>query len=170
MYLLNFSGNDIIRKNKGENKYMEENVIKMIIYYVLGVYDDDKKTIKSCIEVNKLLIAMVKNEETKADRLLNIFPAQHPVSELYVELRNNDNLLELLEHSKEMFEKSGLDNDCLRNIEDDIEVENLSKKFLDRRHEMEWKYVKSLTDDKSIINIEKKYNVKIPKYFFLFSG
>lgn len=29
---------------------------------------------------------------------------------------------------------------------------------------MEWKYVKSLTDDKSIANIEQKYDVEIPKY------
>ncbi len=116
-------------ENKGEKNYMEEKVIKMIIYYVLGVYDDNKKTIESCIEVNKLLIAMVKNEETKADRLINSFPDQHPVSELYVELRNNDNLLELLEHSKEKFERPGINNVCLINIKDDEEVENLSKKL-----------------------------------------
>lgn len=29
---------------------------------------------------------------------------------------------------------------------------------------MEWKYVKSLKDDKSITNVEKIYNVKIPGY------
>lgn len=29
---------------------------------------------------------------------------------------------------------------------------------------MEWKYVKSLNDDKSIENIEKKFDVKIPAY------
>ena len=87
---------------------MEEKVIKMIIYYVLGVYDNSKKTIESCVEVNKLLIAMIKNEETKADRLINRFPNQHPVSKLYGELRNNDNLLELLEYSKEKFEKTNI--------------------------------------------------------------
>lgn len=108
---------------------MEEKVIKMIIYYVLGVYEDDKKTIRSCVEVNKLLIAMIKNEETKADRLINSFPAQHPVSEIYRELRNSDNLLELLEYSKEKFEKSDIDNDCLKNIEDDTEVEKLCKQI-----------------------------------------
>ena len=107
---------------------MEEKTVKMIIYYVLGVYDDDKKTIKSCIEVNKLLIAMVKNEETKADRLLDSLPAQHPASEIYRELRN-ENLLELLEYSKERFEKSDIDNDCLINIKDDAEVENLSREL-----------------------------------------
>ena len=108
---------------------MEEKVIKMIIYYVLGVYDNSKKTIESCVEVNKLLIAMIKNEETKADRLINRFPNQHPVSKLYGELRNNDNLLELLEYSKEKFEKTNIDNNCLMNINDDIEVENLSKEI-----------------------------------------
>ena len=108
---------------------MEEKVIKMIIYYVLGVYDDDKKTIQSCIEVNQLFIKMVKNEETKLDRLINSFSNQHPVSKLYGELRNNDNLLELLEYSKEKFEKANIDNNCLMNINDDIEVENLSKEI-----------------------------------------
>lgn len=108
---------------------MEEKVIEMIIYYVLGVYDKDKKTIKSCIEVNKLLIAMIKNEETKADRLIKSFPSQHPVSQIYRELRNNENLLELLEYSKEKFEKTNIDNDCLKNIEDDVEVEKLSKQL-----------------------------------------
>lgn len=29
---------------------------------------------------------------------------------------------------------------------------------------MEWKYVKLLNDDKSIADIEQKYNVKIPEY------
>ena len=104
---------------------MEEKAIKMIIYYVLGVYDNSKKTIESCIEVNKLLIAMVKNEETKADRLMNSFPAQHPVTEIYRELRDNNNLLEVLENSKEKFEESDIDNDCLKNIEDDTDVEKL---------------------------------------------
>lgn len=127
--LLNVILNDIIRKNKGENNYMEEKVIKMIIYYVLSVYDNSKKTIESCVEVNKLLIAMIKNEETKADRLINRFPNKHPVSKLYGELRNNDNLLELLEYSKEKFEKTNIDNNCLMNINDDIEVENLSKEI-----------------------------------------
>lgn len=108
---------------------MEEKAIKMIIYYVLGVYDTDKKTIKSCIEVNKLLITMIKNEETKADRLINSFPTQHPVSKIYKELRNNDNLLELLEYSKEKFEKLNMDNDCLKNIEDDEDVEKLSNQI-----------------------------------------
>lgn len=108
---------------------MEKKVIKMIIYYVLGVYDDDKKTIKSCIEVNKLIIAMIKNEETKADRLINSFPTRHPVSEIYRELRNIDNLLELLEYSKEKFEKSNIDNDCLKNVEDDEDVEKLSNQI-----------------------------------------
>lgn len=108
---------------------MEEKVIKMIIYYVLGVYDNDKKTIKSCVEVNKLLIAMLKNKEIKADRLINSFPSQHPVLEIYRELRNNDNLLELLEYSKEKFERTNIDNDCLKNVEDDEDVEKLSNQI-----------------------------------------
>ena len=109
---------------------MEEKAIKMIIYYVLGVYDDDKKTIKSCLKVNELLIAMIKNEETKADRLINKFPDQHPVSKIYRELRNTNNLLELLVNCKEKFEKTNIDNDCLKNIKDDSEIENLSKELI----------------------------------------
>lgn len=109
---------------------MEEKTIKMIIYYVLGVYDIDKKTIKSCIEVNKLLIEMIKNEETKADRLINSFPAQHPVSKIYRELRSTNNLLEVLVNSKEKFEKSDIDNDCLKNIEDDTDVEKLCNQIV----------------------------------------
>ena len=109
---------------------MEEKVVRMIIYYVLSCYDEDKKTIESCIEVNKLLINMVKNEETKADRLINSFPTKHPVTKLYSELRNNDNLLELLENSKEKFENIDINNKYLNNIEDDEEVEELSKKLV----------------------------------------
>lgn len=108
---------------------MEEKVIRMIIYYVLASYDDDKKTIESCIEVNKLLIAMVKNEETKADRLLNSFPAQHPVLELYKDIRNSEEFLSALETSKEKFEKADINSECLKNIEDDAEVEELSNKL-----------------------------------------
>ena len=48
---------------------------------------------------------MVKNEETKADRLLNLFPNKHPVKLIYDELREREDLLELLENSKEKLEK-----------------------------------------------------------------
>ena len=65
---------------------MEEKILKMIINYVLGVYEDDKKSIESCIEVNTLFINMMKNEETKLDRLLYDFPKTHPVSVLYSEI------------------------------------------------------------------------------------
>lgn len=105
---------------------MDEKAIKMIIFYVLSIYDDDKKTLETCIEVIKLLIAMVKNEETKADRLLNSFPQNHPVSKIYEELKNADNLLELLENSKKKFENANIDINAIRNINDDEDVEELS--------------------------------------------
>lgn len=110
---------------------MKEKTIKMIIFYVLSIYDDDKKTLNTCVEVTKLLIAMVKNEETKADRLLNAFPEEHPVSKLYSELKKQDNLLELLEYSKERFEQTNIDINIIKNIQDDEDVEKLSKKIVE---------------------------------------
>ena len=107
---------------------MELKVIQMVIYYVLSTCDDEKKTKESCIDINKLLIAMVKNKETKADELLNLFPLGHPVSKIYLEIKDN-NLLELLEFSKEKFEKAEFDNEILINIEKESEVEELSKKI-----------------------------------------
>jgi len=109
---------------------MEEKVLKMIINYVLGVYEDDKKTIESCLELNKLFIAVVKNEETKLDRLLNNFPGTHPVAIIYSEIRDREDLLQLLEKSKEIFEKADVDNECLKSFEDDKDVEELCKKLL----------------------------------------
>lgn len=111
--------------NSGE-KVMEEKTIKMILFYVLAIYDDDKQTVQTCIEVIKLLIAMVKNEETKADELLNSFPQEHPVSKLYNELKNQNNLLELLEYSKEKFKNTKIDTNAIRSIQDDEDVEKLS--------------------------------------------
>ena len=109
---------------------MEEKTIKMILFYVLAIYDDNKKTFKTCIEVINLLIEMVKNEETKADRLLNTFPQEHPVSKLYSVLKEQDNLLELLEYSKEIFENTKLDTNAIINIQDDEDVEKLSIELL----------------------------------------
>lgn len=109
---------------------MEEKTIKMILFYVLAIYDNNKKTFETCIEVINLLIEMVKNEETKADRLLNTFPQEHPVSKLYSVLKEQDNLLELLEYSKEKFENTKLDTNAIRNIQDDEDVENLSIELL----------------------------------------
>lgn len=109
---------------------MEEKTIKMILYYVLAIYDDNKKTFETCIEVINLLIVMVKNEETKADRLLNTFPQEHPVTKLYSEIKNQDNLLELLEHSKGKFENTKIDTNAVRNIQDDEDVEKISKKLM----------------------------------------
>lgn len=107
---------------------MEEKIIKMIINYVLGVYDD-KKSIESCIEVNTLFIDMLKNEETKLDRLLDSFPETHPVAIIYSEIRDRKDLIQLLEKSKEIFEKTNVDNECLKSFEDDKDVEELCKKL-----------------------------------------
>ncbi len=109
---------------------MEEKVLKMIINYVLGVYDEDKKTISSCIEVNKLFINMIKNKATKLDRLLNSFPEFHPVSIIYSEIRDREDLIQLFEKSKELFENTNIDNNCLKTFEDDKDVEELCNKLL----------------------------------------
>ena len=74
---------------------MEEKALKIVINYVLGIYKEDKKTIESCKEVNTLFINMVKNEETKLDRLLNSFPEVHPVASIYSEIRDREDLLQL---------------------------------------------------------------------------
>ena len=108
---------------------MEEKILKMIINYVLGVYEDNKKSIESCIEVNTLFINMMKNEETKLDRLLDGFSKTHPVSVLYSEIRDREDLLQLLEKSKEIFEKTDVDNECLKSFEDDKDVEEMCKKL-----------------------------------------
>ena len=109
---------------------MKEKTLKMILFYVLAIYDENKKTFETCIEVINLLILMIKNEETKADRLLNTFPQEHPVSKLYNELKNQDNLLELLEYSKEIFKSTKIDSNAIKNIKDDEDVEKLSIELL----------------------------------------
>ena len=110
---------------------MEEKVVKMVIYYVLALNDDEKKNIVGCIEITKLLLAMVKNEETKADRLLNILPKEHPVSKLYAEIREleKEELIAVLEKCKEKFSNYNAEDVFLDKIEDDIEVEELSKRI-----------------------------------------
>ena len=109
---------------------MEEKVLKMIINYVLGVYEDDKKTIDSCIEVNTLFTNMMKNEETKLDRLLDVFPEIHPVSIIYSEIKNRYDLLNLLENSKEILENADIDSECLKSFKDDQDIEEFCKKIL----------------------------------------
>ena len=110
---------------------MEEKLIRLIIYYVISVYDNDKKTKNSCNEIANLLLSMVKNEETKADRLLNTFPSNHPVSLIYLELRENsrETIIEGLEKAIELIDKYKFQENYLVNIEDDIEVEELSRKI-----------------------------------------
>ena len=109
---------------------MEEKVIEMMIYYVLGVNNKDKQTIQECLALNKLLIAVVKNDKPKADSLLDTFPKTHPVAKIYAELRNREDLLKLLEISREKFENSKVDKECLKKFEDDSEVEELARQLM----------------------------------------
>lgn len=109
---------------------MEEKVVKMVVYYVLSVYDDDKKNMKSCIEIIKLFLAMLKNEETKLDRLLNVFPTEHPVYRLYKDIKaiNSEELIVLLERCKEKFiNYKDID---FNKINNDEEVEKLCNQIV----------------------------------------
>lgn len=118
---------------------MEEKVIRMIIYYVLSVNDEENKTIEACLELNKLLLAMVKDRKDKADELLNLFPTGHPVSVLYSELRekSNEEIIKLLENSINKFTKTKLSGDSLKALQDDKEVENISKQIEQESNEVE---------------------------------
>lgn len=109
---------------------MEEKIIEMVIYYVLAVYE--KKNMESCIEIINLIIEMTKNEETKADRLLNNFPANHPVSKLYSEMKkmNNDEFIKLLERCKEKLINYDREEIDFNKIENDKEVEEITKEIL----------------------------------------
>ena len=82
------------------------------------------------IALNKLLIAVVKNDKPKADSLLDTFPKTHPVAKIYAELRNREDLLKLLEISREKFENSKVDKECLKKFEDDSEVEELARQLM----------------------------------------
>ena len=141
---------------------MEEKVIKMVIYYILSIYD--KKDINSCIEITKLLIGMVKNEETKADRLLNTFPPEHPVSKLYSEIKKltNEELIEVLEKSKDKFINYLNIEVLFDKIENEEDVNILTKKILNQEGALTWKYVKKLDNINDIIEIESQYNIQIP--------
>lgn len=109
---------------------MEEKTIRMFIYYVLAVCDNDKKTIESCIEENKLIIAIIKNQEQKKlDELIDLFPENHPVKQIYYEIKNRDDLLYLLENSKLKFEQAKVENNSLMEIKNDEEALALSKKI-----------------------------------------
>ena len=109
---------------------MEEKVIELMIYYVLGVNDKDKQTIEECLTLNNLLLTVVKNDKPKVDSLLDSFPKTHPVAKIYSELRDREDLLKLLEFSKEKFENSKVENDSLKKFEDDSEVEELARKLM----------------------------------------
>ena len=39
---------------------MKEKLIRLIIYYVISVYEDEKKTKETCSEIANLLLLMIK--------------------------------------------------------------------------------------------------------------
>ena len=110
---------------------MEEKVIKMILYYVLAIYDEEKKTLDSCVEFNKLLIAMIQDDIENADKLLNKFPVEHPVYAIYQELKqkSKEEILTLLNYSNNKFINAKIKDDCLKCLEDDTEAEEIIKKI-----------------------------------------
>lgn len=109
---------------------MEEKIVKMVIYYVLSVYDDDKKNMESCIEIIKLFLAMIKNENTKLNRLINVFPVEHPVYRLYKDIKviNSEELIVLLKRCKEKF--INYKNIDFNKINNDEEVEKLCNQIV----------------------------------------
>lgn len=111
---------------------MKEKTMKMIIYYVLSVYDNDKKNIESCKEITDLFMLMIKNEETKLDRLLNSFPIEHPVSKNYFEIKklNAEEITNLLKYCKEKLNNYVEQNIDFNKMEDDDEVEELIKNIV----------------------------------------
>lgn len=110
---------------------MKEKIIRLIIYYVISVYEDEKKTKETCNEIANLLLLMIKNEETKADRLIKIFPDKHPVKMVYNEIKetNKEELTKTLEEAIKSLNKFSFEKECLVNLADDSEVENLSKEI-----------------------------------------
>lgn len=110
---------------------MKEKFIRLIIYYVLSVYDEDKKTKESCIEIAKLILSMLNNDENKADRLINSFPSNHPVTLIYEEIKDNNSkkLIDSLEGAINSLNNYKLENNTLKELEDDTDVNELSKKI-----------------------------------------
>ena len=110
---------------------MEEKILKMKIYYFLFIYKKKKKNMESCLDILNLFLSMAKNEESKLDRLLNKFPEEHQVFKLYSEIKelDKDELIKLLEISKEKFVEFNKNDIDFNKLEDDKEVEELAKKI-----------------------------------------
>ena len=110
---------------------MEEKIIKMIkmiVYYILALCPEEKKTIKSCIELNKILVDIAKKDKSELDKFIGVWPENHPVPKLYREIKEEE-LITLLEISQNKFENCKIENDYLKNIEDDNQAEELIKKI-----------------------------------------
>ena len=108
---------------------MKEKLIRLIIYYVISVYENEKRRKETCNEIANLLFLMIKNEETQADRLIKTFPDKHPVTIIYNEIKENnkEELVEALKDAIKLLNKFSFEKECLVNLADDSEVENLSK-------------------------------------------
>lgn len=106
---------------------MEKKVVKMIIYYVLSVYGDEENNMEGCIKITETFLEMLKNEETKLDGLLNLFPIAHPVSVLYSGIRetSTEELIAVLERCREKFINYKEKNVNLKEIKDAKELEEL---------------------------------------------
>ena len=109
---------------------MEEKALKMAIYLVLGVCNDDEKTYESCVKYLNTAISLVETEETKADKFFYILPEGHPARLMYEEIRNEENLLELLESARDTFENAIANPDAIREIREEEDVDILAKELL----------------------------------------
>lgn len=111
---------------------MEEKIVKMVIYYVLAVYEDDEKNIEGCIKVAELFLMTVENEEDKLDYILKLFPEKHPVYTLYSEIKDisKEELITILKSCKEKFNNYKEKNIDLKEIKDEKELEELCKNIV----------------------------------------
>lgn len=107
-----------------------KNVVKMIIYYVLA--GCEKQDIQQCREVIELQYDMVSNggKDEYLDSLINIFPKDHVVQNLYKEISKNgiDEMILAYKGAADIFSKA--DEIDFAKIEEDYDVEKIADKLM----------------------------------------
>ena len=110
---------------------MKEKVIELIIFWVTGVYEEEKYTKDACIEVANLLLRLLEVENEVEENLINVFPKNNPIYVIYKQLQENpkDKIKQAIINAKESIEKYNFDENILKNIEVENDVKELSKKI-----------------------------------------
>ena len=87
---------------------MDEEVVKLVIYYVLAVYDEKEQNIKKCYEVvNEWCNILINDGIGRLDNLMESFSNTHQVYTIYNELKpNNIDLLEIFKLVKWIFSET----------------------------------------------------------------